>query len=207
MRWALALLLAIPLSASDGPRIVYNKVFPGSLPPFVEIVLEQDGSATYKEAPDDDKPVVFKLRNADVESIFELVEKLDYFSKPLEAGLKVANTGEKTFRYISGDNNNEVKFNFTRDLNARFLSDWFNRITETQRHFLNLERSVHFDKLGANKVLLQIQISADKNRLVAGDHFLPLLDRIVSGDSYINMARERAAKLADFIRAADGNSN
>ena len=45
------------------------------------------------------------------------------------------------------------------------------------------------------------QLSAfERNRVVTPDRFLPLLDRVAKNDSYLHMARERAAALADAIR-------
>ena len=57
-----------------------------------------------------------------------------------------------------------------------------------------------YDKLGVNQALLLLQVSYEKKRLVAADQYLPLLDRVVKNDSYLHMARERAASLADAIR-------
>ena len=45
--------------------------------------------------------------------------------------------------------------------------DWFEKITETEMHLFNLERTVRFDKLGVNKTLLQLETSWDKRRLLA----------------------------------------
>ena len=86
------------------------------------------------------------------------------------------------------------------DLNAQALLDWFERITETEQHFANLDRTAHFEKLGVNDVLLQMQITWDHNRLVAPEQFLPLLDRIAKNESYLHISRERAAAIAEAIR-------
>ena len=203
MKLVLCFCLAAAIAAAEGPQVFYSRSFPGSVPPYVEVTVQPDGSAVFKEAPDDEQPVEFQLRRVEVDEIFALSEKLDWFSRPLESGLKVANMGEKTFRYTNGDESNEVKFNFSEDLDARLLADWFSRITRTEQHFLDLERTVRFDKLGVNKVLLQIQVSIERSRLVAATQFLPLLERVVKNESYLNMARNRAADLADFIRAVD----
>ncbi len=43
-----------------------------------------------------------------------MAEKLDYFKSPLESGLKVANTGKKTFRYENENGSStEVSFNYS----------------------------------------------------------------------------------------------
>src|SRR5690242_21326413 len=88
MKWVLGLFV-LPLLATDGPRLVYSKSFPGSVPAFVEVAIERNGDAQYKEAPDDDQPLKFQLAEADTTEIFGLVEKLGRFTHPLEAPLKV----------------------------------------------------------------------------------------------------------------------
>ncbi len=196
------ILAAVCAFVQAQPRIVYTKSFPGSVPAYIEIKLEKDGAGEYKEAPDDDSPLKFRLTAAETNEIFSLADKLDRFKRPLEAtGLKVANMGMKTFRYDNGTERNEVKFNFTQDPDGRLLHDWFERISESELHRVNLERAARFDKLGVYKALLQLEESRDRKRLVATEQFLPVLDRIAKNESYIHVARERAASLADGFRA------
>jgi len=200
------LVFATLLSAAAGPRVFYSREMSGGFPEYVQIVVDRDGSTVYRESVDDpdDEPLEFRLHPAEVDQIFSLAKKLDYFEKPLESNLKVANMGRKTFRWEDGGEVHEQKFNFSKDMNARLLADWFARITAAERNFINLERTVQFDKLGVNKVLLQLQVSIERKRLVAGDQFLPLLDRIAANESFLNMARSRAANLAEYIRSRGG---
>ena len=65
------------------------------------ITVDKDGAATYREAKDED-PETFKLEPDMVQAIFGLADKLDHFKRPLESGLKVAKTGDKTFRWENG---------------------------------------------------------------------------------------------------------
>lgn len=197
----LAALLALAALAPAAPRIFYSKSFPGSTPAYVEITLEESGEVVYKEAPDDQQPLKFKLSEADTKQIFELAAKLDHFKRELESGLKVAKMGDKTYRWEDGATKHEVKFNFTTDLDGKAIQEWFEKISETQQHVISLERAVRFDKLGVNKVLLQFQAAMERGRLVSSDQFLPFLDRVAKNESYLNMARERAASLAATIRA------
>jgi len=78
---------------------------------------------------------------------------------------------------------------------------WFERIAESAQRYLSLERAVKYEKLGVNQELLLLQVAGERGRLVAYDMYLPLLDRIIKNDSYMHMARERAAQMADIIRA------
>lgn len=200
MKALLPLLAAMIVSAADLPKIVFSKSFPRSRPEYFAIAVDKQGRAEYKEAVDDENPLVFNLNPTETGEIFALSEKLGYFSRPLESGLKVAMTGIKTFRYENGDEKKEVKFNYSQDAEAQKLLDWFERIAESEQHYINLERAAKFDKLGVNQALLYIQISRDRGRLVAAEQFLPLLDRIAKNETYMHMARERAASIADAIR-------
>jgi hypothetical protein len=194
----LALLLSTTLCAA--PRLYYSKYFKGSVPEFVAITVERDGQVTYQEAKDDDNPIHVQLDRAAVEELFDLSEKLGRFQRPIESGLKIANLGIKTFRFENGAERHEIQFNYSEDLNAQALLDYFERITETEQHFVNLDRTAHFEKLGVNDVLLQMQVTWEHNRLVAPEQFLPLLDRIANNESYLHISRERAAAIAEAIR-------
>ena len=201
MKYALIAAMLCSSAFADAARVIYTKEFRGSTPAWVSIVLERGGEGVYKEAPNDEYPIKFKLRDPETDEIFKLIERLDHLSRPLESNLKVAFMGMKTFRFEDGPTRNEVKFNYSLDENARALADWFERIIESEQHLIQLERTVKYDKLGVNDSLLRLQISYDRKRLVAAEQYLPLLDRVVKNDTYLHMARERAAAIADSIRA------
>jgi hypothetical protein len=200
VRALLCALLAATAVAADGPSIVYSKKFPGSRPEFVEIRLWRDGRGEYREAPDEEDPLVFKLKPEETNTIFLLAEKLDRFKRPLESGLKVARMGDKTFRWVEGQQS-EQTFNYSLDTDAQAVHEWFEKITESQLYFIELERSVKYDRLGVNQAILKLEAAWDKNRIVSLEQFLPLLDRVAKNDGYLNMARERAAKLAALFRS------
>ncbi|MGD0131903.1 MAG: hypothetical protein ABSE57_07650 [Bryobacteraceae bacterium] len=195
---AVFLLFAATLCAA--PQLFYSKFFKGSVPEYVAITVDRDGQATYQEAKEDDNPIKIQLDRASVREMFDLTQKLDRFQHPLESGLKIANLGIKTFRFDDGAEHHEIQFNYSQDLSAQALLDFFERITETEQHFANLDRTAHFEKLGVNDVLLQMQVTMEHNRLVAPEQFLPLLDRIAKNESYLHISRERAAAMADDIR-------
>lgn len=202
MKWVVVLAGASLIAAADSPRLFFSKSFPGSTPAYVEIAIERNGNALYKEAADDDQPIKFQISESDTTAIFALADKLGRFNHPLEAPIKVAFMGMKTFRFEAGSEKQEVKFNYSEDLDAQALLDWFERISETEQHLINLERTVKYDKLGVNEALLLLQISFEHKRLVAPQQLLPLLNRVVINDAYMHMARERAAGLAEAIRTA-----
>ena len=193
-------LLAFTLSAADLPKVTFSRAFPGSMPAYFAITVDKAGATQYKEATDDDNPLVFKLTPEETGQIFALAEKLGRFTRPIESGLKVAKTGVKIFRYENGAEKNQVEFNYSLDLDAQKLLDIFENIGETERNYITLETAAKFDKLGVNHALLLLESLLDQKRLVAPAQFLPLLDRVVKNETYMHMARARAAKLADAIR-------
>lgn len=201
MKLFAAAALAVSLSTLHAaPELFYSRYFKGSTPEYVAITVERDGAVTYQEAKEDDNPVKFQLDRAYVDQMFDLAGKLDHFQHPLESGLKIANLGQKTFRFTDEAEHHEQQFNYSQDPNAQALLDRFESIAESERHYQDLDRTVHFDKLGVNEVLLQMQVSWDHNRLVGLDQFLPLLDRIAKNESYLHIDRERAAAMAEAIR-------
>ena len=202
MKWSLILMLASSLGAAGGPRLFYSKSFPGSVPAYIQITLDKSGETEYREAPDDDNPLKFTLREAEVNEVYGLAEKLDYFKRPVDSGLKVAFMGTKTFRWEQGGEKHEVKFNYSEDPAARALWDWFERMTESAQHRIDLERAAKYDRLGVVKALNLLWSALDRKRLVGEEQYLPALDRIVKNETYMHTARARAAEIADTIRAS-----
>jgi hypothetical protein len=202
MKPALWILALWPLSLAQAePRLLYTKTFPGSVPAYVSIRVERNGNGEYKDSPDDERPLKFHLAEADVNALFAVVERLNRLSRSLESPAKVAFMGMKTFRFEDGAEQNEVKFNFSEDLDAKLLADWFERINETEQLLISLERAAKYDKLGLNKAILQLESAMDRKRVVDAEQMLPLLDRVGKNESYLNMARQRAAAIAEAIRA------
>lgn len=202
LRLALAaalLFAASALLAAGEPRLVLSKRFPGSRPEFVELRIAQDGQVEYRETPAEE-PLRVRLTAAETQAVFDLARKCDRFRRPLESGLKVARMGEKLFRWEEGDQQFEVRFNFTQDLDGKAMQDWYERIVESEMLLIDLERTAKYDHLGVNQSLLELEAAYDNKRLVALDQFLPLLDRIAKNETYMHMARERAATLAETFR-------
>ena len=50
-----------PVCRRLDPKVLYTKSFPGSVPAYVSVELLKNGQAIYKEAPDDENPVDFKV--------------------------------------------------------------------------------------------------------------------------------------------------
>ena len=201
---SVALLLPVAALAGDAAlaRIVFTKSFPGSVPAWYSVTIDRTGATEYREDPKDDSPIQFHLNESDTGQIFDLAAKLDHFERKLESPAKVAHMGDKTLHYEDGSVSGTTTFNYTEDLDGRMITDWFERISETERHLIELQRVVKYDKLGVNDALIQLEITLDHKRLIAPEQFLPMLDRVVKNESFMHLARERAANIASQIRGA-----
>jgi hypothetical protein len=199
--WRVMLMLcAGSLWAADAPRLFYSKSFPGSVPAYAQLTVERSGAVEYKESAEDDFSLKFKLTAEEVDTVFGLADKLEHFKNPLEAGLKVAFMGKKTFRWENGAEKSEQQFNYSADVSAQQLLDWFERMSESAQAKLELEKSAKYDRLGLDKTLRQLLGSMERKRLVGLEQYLPLLDRIANNESYMHTARAKAAEMAEAIR-------
>jgi hypothetical protein len=202
LRTALLMVaLATVACAADLPRITFSKSFPGSVPAYFAITVEGTGATSYNESEDPDNAEKIQLEASVVTDMFELADRLEHFKKPLESGLKVANMGEKTLRWEAGGDRSQTKFNYSTNEDAKLLSDRFERIAESTQTLLELRRAARHDRLGVNASVLKIQSMWNNKRLVGTAQFLPLLEQVAKDEAYIHMARERAAQIADAIRA------
>jgi hypothetical protein len=203
----LALLLSA-FAPTAAPKLTYTRVFPGSVPDYIYVNVDRSGLLQYKESPKDDQPIKAQLQDAETTPLFDLAEKLDRFKSPLDSGLKVANTGKKTFRYEDESGApTEVTFNYSTNEAAQALLTRFEQIAATEHAFIELDRTVHYDKLGVNDALAEIEALWLHKQLTAPRQFLPLLTRISAHESFMHLVRERAAKLKDEFTAPPVSSS
>ena len=193
----------VPASAASGDyKIFFSRSFPGSVPPYFEVVVESSGAGAYRES-EDEEALEFEIGAADLAELLEHVKGLDYFRSGVDDNRKVAFTGDKRFRFEGADGlSGEITFNYTSNEAARALLAWFNKVGESERHRIELERTARFDRLGVNKTLLQFQISLEDNRIISPAQFIPILKRIANNKKIVHIATARAAGLLERIQAS-----
>jgi hypothetical protein len=192
----------LPILASE-PKLSYSRSFPGSVPAYFRVDLDRDGNLEYRESPTDDNPVKAQLPVNEAASLFGMAEKLSYFKMPLESGLKVANTGKKTFRYEDSTASGvEVSFNYSLNETAQQLQERFEQIGVSERAYIELERTLRYDRLGINDALAEVESLWLRKQLAAPKQFLPILARISTRETLMHLVRDRAARLKDEFEAA-----
>jgi hypothetical protein len=190
--------------ASAGATITYRKIFKSSYPEFVELKVNESGSGTYdiRQLSDESTPQPMELDAQIVQKIFDLAAKLHNFDGvDLEMRRRIANLGEKTFRYDRGAESHEVKFNYTLDRSAEQLLQIFETLARQQSDLSDLQRTMRYDRLGVNDVLLQIERDYEAGLFPEPQKFLPSLDQLAADQHFIDIARDRARALAARIRS------
>jgi hypothetical protein len=203
--FVLSLFSAHPLEADpSGTWFTYRRVFKSSVPEFIEIRIQQNSNAaTYeiRQLEEDPSPTPFEIGSPLRSKIFQLISDLRYFKgMDLDVHRKIANLGEKTFRWDDGAESNEVKFNYTLNTAAAQLLQICEGLARQQELIELLERRMKYDRLGVNDALLQFEDALNKGELPEPQRALPLLEQIGQDDRFVEIARQRARALAERLR-------
>jgi hypothetical protein len=189
---------------SDSPTITYRKIFKSSYPEFVEIKLNESGHGTFDIRQLDEAPVPqpFEISAALAGKIFALAAKLHNFQGvDLDIHRRIANLGEKSFRYDKGAESHEVKFNYTLDESAGQLTVIFEGLARQTTDLSDLQRTMRYDRLGVNDVLQQVEQDYNNKLFPEPERLVPALDELAADEKFIDIARQRARTLASRIRA------
>ncbi len=189
--------------AGDTPTVTFRKVFKQSFPEFVEIKVGENGQASYdiRQLDEEANPQPFAVSRPIVERIFQLAAQLHHFDGPsLDIHRKIANLGEKTFRYEKGAEMHETTFNYTLDSTASQLLDLFEGLGREQIDLNNLERAMRYDRLGVNDAVMRLETDYNNKLIPEPDRLLASLDQLAADEKYLDIARQKARTLAGRIR-------
>ena len=185
--------------------ITYRRVFKSSSPEFIEIKVTEPGGATFdiRQLEEDADPAAFEVGPAVRQKIFELAADLNNFAVTgLDIQKKIANLGQKTFRYERDGEVHEATFNYTLNALANQLMQIFECLARQQGDLVLLKRRVKYDRLGVNDALLQFESDMDHRLLPEPERLLPVLDQIAADSHFVDIARSRARALAERIRTS-----
>lgn len=202
--WFVFFLFAANAAFAAPAKLTFRRVFASSTPEFIEISVRDDtDAATYeiRQLDEDHGASPFEVSAALRAKMFALASDLRHFQDlDLDVHRKIANLGEKTFRWEQGGEVHEVKFNYTLNSAATQLLQIFEGLARQQEHFELLTRRMRYDRLGVNDALLQLESDLNRGLLPEPQRLIPLLDQIGQDSKFVDIARERARSLADRIR-------
>jgi hypothetical protein len=203
---ALGLSVLPPGRAAPGPATIsYRRVFKGSVPEFIEIKVSEHGAATFelRQLDEESDPQPFEVSQTVRDKIFELAVALKNFAIPdLDVQKRIANLGQKTFRYERDSETHETTFNYTLDANANQLTQIFEGLARQQGDLVTLQRRVKYDRLGVNDALRQFESDLERRLLPEPERVVPVLDQIAADSRFMEIVRTRARALAERIRTS-----
>jgi hypothetical protein len=190
--------------AATGAKLTFRRVFKSSTPEFIEVTVREDSDeSTYeiRQLDDDPEKSPFEVSAPLRAKMFELAGQLNRFQdQDLDVHRKIANLGEKTFRWEKGSEAHEVVFNYTLNTPASQLLQIFEGLARQQELVMLLERRMKYDRLGINDALLQFESELNRKLLPEPQRALPALDQIANDTRFVDIARQRARSVAERIR-------
>ena len=205
-RLGVLLLFALPLLAAradDTATLTFRKVFKSSYPEYVEIRVNERGAATFdiRQLDEPPNPQPFQVSPPLAAKMLALAAQLHNFRDlQLDVHRRIANLGQKTFRYERGSEAYETTFNYTVSPTANQLLEIFEGLSRQQEDFETLERTLRYDRLGVNDALLHFESDLDHKLIPEPGGLLGVLDQIAADSRVIEIARGRGRALAERIR-------
>jgi hypothetical protein len=216
-------LLAISQTVA-GATVTFTLDFPDSQPEHYSIRVQSDGAGRYQsnsrlsadsgetDAGETDAHGA-DSRNADPrnndsfdlnfivaantrQKIFDLAAKAGYFQKDLDSHHKgIAFTGKKTLAYKDANRSGESSYNYSSNAAVQELTSLMQGLGSTLEFGRRLQYDLRYQKLALDEELKRMEEMWHSHQLVEVAAIQPLLDRIISDPSVINITRARAQRL------------
>jgi len=194
---------AASIPAAQTAKVTFRRVFQGSSPEYIELCIWDDAkTATYeiRQMEDDPGSASFEVGAPLRAKIFGLTAQLHNFQgQDLDVHRKIANLGEKTFRWEQSGVTHETRFNYTLNPAASQLLQIFEGLARQQEHYELISRRMRYERLGIYDALLQFESDLNRGLLPEPQRLRPLLEQIASDPKFVDVARKRAQSLVDRV--------
>lgn len=201
--WPLSLALLLLAGSSSGDdqptRVFWQKDYSRGNTELHRIEVETDGSTRYLLRLGDGEPVEvdFQLKRHTLRHLLEMFAQADFLNrdKNFVSSRRVADTGTRTIRLVSGPQEREVVLRHTDNKTFRKIVTFFDHLSAQERFLLDLKLTLKHDRLGIPRKLDQLRGFLDRKTIVDPQRFSPILKRISQDTSLMNLARKTARKL------------
>jgi len=201
--WPLSLALLLLAGSSNGvdqpTRVFWQKDYSRGTTELHRIEVEPDGRTRYLLRLGEGEPVSvdFQLKPHILRRLLELFAQVDFLNrdKNFVSSRRVADTGTRTIRLVSGGQSREVVLRHTDNKTFRRIVTFFDHLSAQERFLLDLKLTLKHDRLGIPRKLDQLQGFLDRKTIVDPQRFSPTLKRISQDTSLMNLARKTARRL------------
>ena len=199
-------MLLLPFHYSNGDvhnKITWKKDLKRGPMESYQIEVNENGQVTYQFSPDQGEVVVVNLRlsSKKVGFLLDMFSKADFLNKEKKfvSSRKVASTGINTIRLESGLQQREIVFRYTENKSLKKIILFFNQLSQQEQSLFEMDIALRYDRLGILKKLDQLDRYLDRKELIDPKRFIPVLEKISTDESLINLARKQARQILHQI--------
>jgi hypothetical protein len=202
------LIFAAPESAQEAKEPVatvgFSLDFPQSTPDHYVLSVSADGRASYEStgkltpdsSPDDPFLFDFTIPSPSCRKVFDLAAKAKFFAGQIDSGKRnLASTGAKVLTYTNGARSTRAAYNYSPVPAVQELTAFFQNLSTTLEFGRRLDYYHHHQKLALEEELKRMEQMANERNLEEIQAVAPILERIVTDQSVLNVTRARAQRL------------
>ena len=164
-----------------------------------QIEVNENGQVTYQFSPDQGEVVVVNLRlsSKKVDFLLDMFSKADFLNKKKKfvSSRRVSSTGINTIRLESGLQQREIIFRYTENKILKKIILFFNQLSQQEQSLFEIDIALKYDRLGILKKLDQLDRYLQRKELIDPKRFIPVLEKISTDKSLINLARKQARQI------------
>ena len=184
------------------PQVTFELTWRAANPQWFLISIDSTGRASYQsqahtepnETPGDPYELKFTATQKLRDQVFNTAKELNYFKDDLSytGKEKIANTGDKTLTYTAEGKQSKATFNFSSNPKAEELVTVLQEMSGCFELGRQLDYALRFDKLGVDQRLKQLESLERERKLPGLAVLVPILERVLSDPSTMNISRQRA---------------
>lgn len=168
-----------------------------------QIEVNENGQVTYQFFPDQGEVVLVNLRlsSKKVDFLLDMFSKADFLNKKKKfvSSRRVSSTGINTIRLESGLQQREIVFRYTENKILKKIILFFNQLSQQEQSLFEMDIALRYDRLGILKRLDQLDRYLQRKELIDPKRFIPVLEKISTDKSLINLAQKQARQILHQI--------
>ena len=126
-----------------------------------------------------------------------MFSKADFLNKKKKfvSSRRVSSTGINTIRLESGLQQREIIFRYTENKILKKIILFFNQLSQQEQSLFEIDIALKYDRLGILKRLDELDRYLQRKELIDPKRFIPVLEKISTDKSLINLARKQARQI------------
>lgn len=191
-------------NSAAGASISFTRVWDAFTPQSVTFTVSASGATKYSSNNPgrtgdevDDYQTEFTMSPGSRDKLFRYAKEANYFDGDFTFKKHVvASTGKKTLSYSDPARHFSATYDYSENKAIQEITSIFAGVSNTIEHGRKLQFLRRFDKLGLEEELKGMESAAEGHNLAELKIIAPMLESIAEDSTVLNIARQRAKKLA-----------